>query len=305
LGVTSHWVFVPTIRQSENECGARCFIHTYMMHVSLTPHLSLLALFKILKVKKLNIQGRKWVNELITKKEFTVPDNFKLLVDNLLLETTNTKYDRTWAEANSCSCTLNKDQYAQLMRDVRVEDVVSKHGIPKLSEDQAPSNVDSGRSTLNVSDVAVPRHADCVNTLEESGGELPSDINCGSTLKESKVEAPCHVDCGNTLKKSEGEPPSHAERGSTSKDELPSHVEEFAQLTIENELYGKITAKMHPRGRDVIEEKDLSDVNIERPLVVYPFSADVCTIENVAKKLPTCDFNTNFSTCMTSCASRM
>jgi hypothetical protein len=234
-----------------------------MMHFSPTPHLLLLALFKIPKVKKLNMQDRKWVNELITNKEFTVPDNFKLLVDNLLLKTTNTKYDRTWAEANSCSCTLNKHQYAQLIRDVRVEDAASKHGKPKESEDQAPSQLDSGRSTLNVSDVGVPCHADCGNTLEESGGELPSDINCGSTLKGSKVEAPCHADCGNTLKKSEGEPPSHADRESMPKDELPSHVEEFAQLTIENELYGKITAKMHPRRKDVIEEKDLSDVNIE------------------------------------------
>jgi len=131
LGTTAHWVYVPTILQSENECGTRMFLHTYLLCVSTVPYLSLLPLFKIPNVKKLNQQCHKWVNTLVTGKKLIVPDDFK----NLVPTTDEEPYDCTWAENNCFFYTFNEKQYLQLHTDVRADDVENAHGVIAMDEE--------------------------------------------------------------------------------------------------------------------------------------------------------------------------
>jgi hypothetical protein len=63
----AYWNKVPTIQQTETECGAQTVLHTYIFHKSVSQHRCLLLLHKLNKnvLLNLNLMSRVWHSKIL------------------------------------------------------------------------------------------------------------------------------------------------------------------------------------------------------------------------------------------------
>jgi hypothetical protein len=115
LGTLSHWVYFPSKRQGEDECGARCLLHSYL--------LTLLMLNSITDLPHL---CHSWVNDVLHSKKIISPS----FVTNQLDSQPNCYcYSHNWVKKYCLSLQLSVDQYRALFLSVKRNDVDVGHGV--------------------------------------------------------------------------------------------------------------------------------------------------------------------------------
>ncbi len=99
IGVDAYWTRVPNIQQVEEECGARTFLHSFMLSNCETTHLSLLCLHKLEEtvLSSLNQHCRQWVHDIIQEKCFIVPKAFQ---DIMQIKEKRYAYSNKWCQEN-------------------------------------------------------------------------------------------------------------------------------------------------------------------------------------------------------------
>ena len=128
LKVKAYWIRVPNIQEVEEESGARCFLHGYIIanfpgHAAI--HLSLLKLHELGDDSdNLNLLCRHWVHDIMLRKKFFVP----LEVQNIMGKKEPAfPYNAEWFEENCISRTVNSlTEYQELGDLVRDEDAAEK-----------------------------------------------------------------------------------------------------------------------------------------------------------------------------------
>jgi hypothetical protein len=120
IGVKSYWIRVPNVQQVEEESGARCFLHGYMM--AKLPgyaafHLSLLKLQDLDDEYDLNWICRNWVHDIMLRKVFFVPAAIQKIIE---LKEDPFPYGVQWFEDN-CIPQVVKDltEFQELEDELR------------------------------------------------------------------------------------------------------------------------------------------------------------------------------------------
>ena len=106
LGVKAYWIRVPNIQEVEEESGARCFLHGYMMGIfpgHAAFHCALLKLHDLDEEEdELNTVCRNWVHDIMVRKRFFVPAMIrKITAVKKEVRIPAFPYQRQWFEENS------------------------------------------------------------------------------------------------------------------------------------------------------------------------------------------------------------
>lgn len=120
IGVKAYWIRVPNVQQVEEESGARCFLHGYIM--AKLPgyaafHLALLKLHDLDEEYDLNIICRNWVHDIMLRKKFFVPG----VIEKIMEEKEDPfPYGVKWFEENCIPRVVNSvREYLNLEDEIR------------------------------------------------------------------------------------------------------------------------------------------------------------------------------------------
>jgi len=192
LNVRSRWINVPTKRQSEDECGARCLVHGYMMSMlmKLNPHMGLLNLNK---VTRLSCSCRQWVHDVLHLKKFVAPT----FCNGMKVDNFDSFSNQEWVEQNSLSYCYDEEQYRLLYHSVRQSDLID--GQRGLTTDERSQNNQNTlvSSTLSSVTTAGDPHIDASVVCGASTDER-NTCSTVRTADEPHIDDP-HIDGTNAI----------------------------------------------------------------------------------------------------------
>jgi len=192
LNVRSRWINVPTKRQSEDECGARCLVHGYMMSMlmKLNPHMGLLNLNK---VTRLSCSCRQWVHDVLHLKKFVAPT----FCNGMKVDDFDSFSNQEWVEQNSLSYCYDEEQYRLLYHSVRQSDLID--GQRGLTTDERSQNNQNTlvSSTLSSVTTAGDPHIDASVVCGASTDER-NTCSTVRTADEPHIDDP-HIDGTNAI----------------------------------------------------------------------------------------------------------
>ena len=174
IGVDAYWTRVPNIQQVEQECGARAFLHSFMLSNCATPHLSLLRLHKLEEtvLSCLSHHCRQWVHDIIQEKRFVVPKAFQ---DIMQIKEKRYQYTTKWCNDN---CILyfveDRDQYDVTTAQVQLEDEEKLEKLYRGEQMKATKAQGRPLSSQNLEDCETTTAAGSVPKIQNSSEGLVS-----------------------------------------------------------------------------------------------------------------------------------